>query len=280
MASKEVADLTLRPVLDGTEEFHLVAGVTRSGGGAVTNYGNSRRATLAEVLTYIQGNVSGGISQAFADGRYLQKANNLGDVASAVTARSNLSVYSIAQVDALIAGVSGGGPVLLATHTTAAGETSFTLMSGIPQTYRELLIEVRGGSTGNSTTNSEQFNIQFNGDTGFNYKWTLLNFYPTGLGSTGTANTTNIAGALLPECGLAGINPNTSQIRIPRYTQSDGPHYTYSTSPYQQSNIGIATGEICGEWIPGSATAINRIDCSINAFAFKTGTIVKLYGVP
>jgi hypothetical protein len=104
MASKEVADLTLR-VLDGTEEFHLVAGVARDGGGNVTNHGNSRRSSLAALLTYITANIpAGGISQAFADGRYLQKALNLSDVASAVTARANLSVYSIAQVDALIAG--------------------------------------------------------------------------------------------------------------------------------------------------------------------------------
>jgi hypothetical protein len=107
MASKEVADLTLR-VLDGTEEFHLVAGVVRDGGGVVTNHGNSRRGTLAGLLAYITANVpAGGISQAFADGRYLQKANNLSDVGSVATARGNLSVYSIAQVDALVAAAGG-----------------------------------------------------------------------------------------------------------------------------------------------------------------------------
>lgn len=112
MSSKEVADLILR-VLDGSEEFHLVAGVTRDGGGAVTNHGNSRRSTLNAIAAYIAGGIvipPGGISQAFADGRYLQKANNLSDVANVITARTNLSVYSKAEVDAAIAGAGGGGP--------------------------------------------------------------------------------------------------------------------------------------------------------------------------
>jgi hypothetical protein len=87
MASKEIAELQLR-VLDGSEEVHLVAGVTRDGGGNVTNKGNSRRSTLQALANFVINQVvipAAGISQAFADGRYLQKASNLSDVADVPT---------------------------------------------------------------------------------------------------------------------------------------------------------------------------------------------------
>jgi len=43
------------------------------------------------------------LTQATADGRYLRQANNFSDLASTTTARTNLSVYSIAQVDTALA---------------------------------------------------------------------------------------------------------------------------------------------------------------------------------
>jgi hypothetical protein len=59
MASKEVADLSLAEDLTTGIELHVVRGVTRDGGGAVTGHGNSRRITLASLITYIIGLVPG-----------------------------------------------------------------------------------------------------------------------------------------------------------------------------------------------------------------------------
>lgn len=61
---------------------------------------NSRVTSIQDIVNLVTIPASG-ISQATADGRYLQKTNNLSDVASPLTARANLSVYSIAQVDTL-----------------------------------------------------------------------------------------------------------------------------------------------------------------------------------
>jgi len=47
------------------------------------------------------------LTEATGDGRYLRQANNLSDLASTSTARTNLDVYSIAQTDAAIAAGAG-----------------------------------------------------------------------------------------------------------------------------------------------------------------------------
>lgn len=80
MPSKQVPDIPLRPVLDGTEEFHLVAGVVRDGSGNVTNHGNSRHAVLSTLATWVLAqaaadNDSAYLTQAAGDARYSQAAN-------------------------------------------------------------------------------------------------------------------------------------------------------------------------------------------------------------
>lgn len=133
MASKEIAELQLR-VLDGSEEVHLAAGVTRDGGGNVTNKGNSRRSTLQAIANFVLNQIvipAAGISQAFADGRYLQKAANLNDVADVPTARTNLSVYSKAQVDAAIAGAAPSAmPFEIAVSKPAAANFTTQNLAG------------------------------------------------------------------------------------------------------------------------------------------------------
>jgi hypothetical protein len=49
------------------------------------------------------------LSQAEADGRYLRQSQNLSDLQSAGTARTNLNVYSKTETDALIAAIPTGG---------------------------------------------------------------------------------------------------------------------------------------------------------------------------
>jgi hypothetical protein len=134
MASKKIPDVPAAGALVGSEELHLVAGVTRDGGGNVTNNGNSRRSTLQAIANFVINQVvipAAGISQAFADGRYLQKAANLGDVADVPTARNNLSVYSKAQVDAAVAGAAPSGmPFEIAVSKPAAANFTTQNLAG------------------------------------------------------------------------------------------------------------------------------------------------------
>jgi hypothetical protein len=54
MASKEVPDLTHNGGLDlATTEIHVVTNVVRDGGGALISHGDSRRASLAEILALL-----------------------------------------------------------------------------------------------------------------------------------------------------------------------------------------------------------------------------------
>lgn len=123
MASKKIPDMPAADPLNGTEEFHLVQGP------------NSRHALLSTLATWILGQVPAvtgvlrvannlgdlasavtarvnlglGSAATFASSAFLQVASNLSDVANVATARTNLSVYSKAEVDAAIAGSSPSG---------------------------------------------------------------------------------------------------------------------------------------------------------------------------
>lgn len=70
------------------------------------------------------------LTEGIANGLYLQTANNLSEVTPA-TARTNLDVYSTAEVDALVAGGGGGGGSFLPlTGGTMSGAIVFDATGG------------------------------------------------------------------------------------------------------------------------------------------------------
>ena len=60
------------------------------------------------------------LSQTTADGRYLRQSNNLSDLGSASTARTNLAVYSTSQVDTALALKADDSDLLLKADLTGA----------------------------------------------------------------------------------------------------------------------------------------------------------------
>lgn len=124
MASKKVPNLPLHGgLVAASTEIHIVEGVVRDAGGNVTNGGNSRRATLAELLAL----APGGISQAYGDAHYARLDHNLADLADEPTARVNLGVYSAAQVDALIAAAVAAIPSGVEAARSKPATANFTL---------------------------------------------------------------------------------------------------------------------------------------------------------
>lgn len=69
------------------------------------------------------------LTEATADGRYLRQANDLSDLDSAATARTNLDVYSKAETDAAVAG-SGSGIYLPLAGGTMTGAIVFDATGG------------------------------------------------------------------------------------------------------------------------------------------------------
>jgi hypothetical protein len=127
--SKFVYELNPAPTpLTGTELIHvnvLVAGVWQS-----------LKTPLAELVADLV--PASGISLAFADGRYLLKSNNLSGLTDVVAARGNLSVYSKAEVDGLLAANNGlevapTKPVLANFTLQNAGASPFGAITTQPK---------------------------------------------------------------------------------------------------------------------------------------------------
>ena len=74
-----------------------------------------------------------GITQGDADARYLRQANNLSDLGDVATARTNLSVYSIASTDSLLAlkaNLSGATFTGKVNHTSVGGAAGLNIGIG------------------------------------------------------------------------------------------------------------------------------------------------------
>jgi hypothetical protein len=97
------------------------------------------------------------LTQATADGRYMQQSNNLADLTSVSTARTNLDVYSKAEADAAI--ISGAGAVGLPTSGGAMDANAIITLSNATNDS-----EVGGWGFGVELTSdtSQQASIEYN----------------------------------------------------------------------------------------------------------------------
>ena len=174
-----------------------------------------------------------------------------------------------------------GGLTTLAQVTTTAGQTSFTLASGIPQTYSRLIIKYVAGTVNSSTTTSDGVALQFNGDTAAHYRWIITSAYPNTSVASGNNSATNMTLASLTGTGVAGQAPGQGTITIDNYTQTTLSAWQCAMSQWSalQGNVGIYAGMAQGFWAPTAATAITSITVmSTSANAFTTGSQFTLYG--
>lgn len=177
-------------------------------------------------------------------------------------------------------GGGGGGRTLLATHTCGASETTFTLMSSIPGGYTDLVVEVSGGSDNSSTGFTDQFGLQFNGDTGANYNSVSLGVYLSNIFSFGAnASTSIIAGMLTCQGGTGYVNAEF-EVVLPNYTSTSAIKSIRSQGSAYQGSVGILASSGGGQWVATPA-AITQIDVIIPSSAsnFQPGTTFNLYGV-
>ncbi len=171
---------------------------------------------------------------------------------------------------------SGAGALVLITETSPSG-TGVVTFSSIPSTYRDLKLIIRGRGTTAAT--SVAVAVTVNNDTSAIYDSQRV----SGSSTTASANNTLAAtswtvGSITASTATAGIASSHE------YTIHD-----YKGTTFQKSGIsftplksGTAAGNItmnCTAIYWRSTAAINRVDVTLAAGNFDTGSVVSLYGI-
>lgn len=177
-------------------------------------------------------------------------------------------------------GGGAGTRTQIAQVTTTAGQTSLTIMSSIPGTYRDLYLEMTGGSASSATTSSDMLGLQFNADTGSHYTWSGGGDYPSNFFASGSNSDTSVGTIFLVSTAASGMQAGMGQITIFRYAQSSFRVRVWSQSESEQNNVGNVEFRAAGKWTPTVLAAITSI-VAINKTgnAFMTGTVFTLFGV-
>jgi len=184
------------------------------------------------------------------------------------TAGQVLKVNSGATAPEWGTAASAGGWTELASGSLAASSTGFDLTS-ISGSYYELVLFINGVDL----TSGVGYNsfIRLNNDSGSNYS----GFY------TGQDASAFFSGRYYQTTyAVVGANEDTgskhtSIIRIPNYTDTNGPKYVYATHNNFEANV-VQTNTFA--WFNTTPAAINRITYGNTTTTFAGGTY-KLYGV-
>ena len=154
----------------------------------------------------------------------------------------------------------------LATVTLQAATPTVTF-SGIPNTYRDLILVLNGGSTG-AAINAF---IAFNGDT------TSTNYAGVQMSGTGSARESTILGGagtrLINYYGYLSSSLTTLiTVQIVDYSATDK-HKTYLSRSNNSSN-GVSA--LASRW--ANLSAINALTVSAENSTFLAGSTFSLYG--
>ena len=151
----------------------------------------------------------------------------------------------------------------LATVTAGGGSNTQLVMSSIPSTYTDLVVVMSG--TINASNN---FYIQFNGDTASNYSYTYL--YGDGT-SASSARASNTAQSLL---NYVGTTQSTTLLSINNYSNST----TYKTVLSRGSDSTLGSMAVVVLWRNTAAINSITIKCGPSG-TFNSGSTFTLYGI-
>lgn len=155
----------------------------------------------------------------------------------------------------------------IATQTLGSTASSVTF-SSITGSYTDLVIV--GSVIGNGSTS---VNLRFNGDTGSNYSYTVLDGDGTTASSNRQTNTTNIQFAGWSKNLNSTTNPSTMVANINNYSNAT----TYKTALVRSMALG--TGGDCVDAFVGTWRNTAAITSVTITASFAANTTFTLYGI-
>lgn len=161
------------------------------------------------------------------------------------------------------------GTYTLINSTTLSSTQSAVTFSSIPATYTDLVLVC--SLIGTASTSAD---VQFNGDTGSNYSYTVLD------GGAGTASTLRQLNTTRTQ--LVGWSSNFGSSTSPSPAIMHVNDYSNTTTfkPVLVRSTAYGASTSCVDLFSGlwrNTSAINSI--TINASSFASGSTFKLYGI-
>jgi len=147
---------------------------------------------------------------------------------------------------------------------TLSASTSEIVFSGLPQTFRDLILVSNGNVTSSLTTR-----LRFNGDAGSNYN------YVSAAGDNG-GGTYSVAAT------------NTGIIPLPDFADNGAFQHIYQIMDYSQTNkhktvlvragvSGTSPNMVAGRW--ANSAAVTSLSITASANAYTSGSTFTLFGV-
>ena len=152
--------------------------------------------------------------------------------------------------------------VALATYTVSGSSTNSVTISSLPTGYKHLVLIINGGAT----IDGVDPRLQFNGDTGSNYR-----FVWAGNASGSQAASTSIA------LSINGRLDTTEREQVTKVFINDYRGSRNKGAVSQAINAGGGVDMICGYW--NTDNAINSLTIFSSTNYFQDATTISLYGV-
>ena len=166
----------------------------------------------------------------------------------------------------------------IATTTVGSGGAANITFSSIPQTYTDLVVLMSFRDSANTGNQATQLRIRFNGDTGNNYNYKVLEaFSGTGTQSYGASSTSFASGSTAPTSSTTSNVFSNSMIYVPNYTSSNIKSFSSDgVAEYNSSSLGVLD-LVASNWT--GTSAITSITCYCATGDLVQYSTATLYGI-
>lgn len=264
------------------------------GSGVYTSSGTSLARTLTQSSTGSLLNLSGNATVSIIE-QASDLANSVGlgkTGASTLTAHGVLVGAGGSPITATAAGSAGQvltsngasadptfqAPAMVLLANASPIGTGVVTFSSIPQTYADLMVVIRGQSTA-AGVNSANAQLTFNNDTATHYQNQLVRGNVTTASAAASVAHSSIDFLTLASVGTATNPASYGVAKIYGYTNTalnKSVEYQVGFS-VGSTTAGMFTQQCYGVWL--STAAITRLDITLSAGNFLTGSLVSLYGI-